>query len=123
MHEQSLEGRRVLIVEDDPLIALDLKTILEDVKVVVLGPSSRVADAIALAEKTAFDAAILDVRLEVGTTLPFAEWLAERGVPFLFQTSDPSVIGASHPAAPVLRKPFRPDQLIQALTVLLAKTP
>jgi len=40
--------------------------------------------------------------------------------PFLFQTSDPTLIDATHSAAPVLRKPFRPEQLIAALAALLA---
>ena len=64
-------------------------------------------------------AAVLDVRLEVGTTLPLAKWLAERGVPFVFQTSDATLIDAAYLAAPVLRKPFRPEHLIAALAALL----
>jgi hypothetical protein len=60
-------------------------------------------------------------RLEVGTSLPLAQWLAERDNPFQFQTSDATVIDATHSAAPVLRKPFRPEQLIAAFAALLAK--
>ena len=86
---------------------------------VVLGPAGRLADAMRLAEKSLPVAAVLDVRLEVGTSLPLAEWLGERDVPFLFQTSDPTLIDAAYSAAPVLRKPFRPEQLIAALAALL----
>ena len=74
-----------------------------------------------LVEKSLPHAAVLDVRLEVGTTLPLASWLATRGVPFLFQTSDPTLIDAAHSGVPVLRKPFRGEQLIAALAVLLAR--
>ena len=118
---RSLHGRLILVVEDDPLIALDLKATLEHAGVVVLGPAGRLADAMLLVEKSLPVAAVLDVRLEVGTSLPLAKWLVERDVPFLFQTSDTTLIDAAHSAAPVLRKPFRPEQLTAALAALLAK--
>ncbi len=118
---RSLHGRVILVVEDNPLIALDLKATLEHAGVVVLGPAGRLEDAMLLAEKSLPAAAVLDVRLEVGTSLPLAEWLAERDIPFLFQTSDTTLIDAAYSAAPVLRKPFRPEQLIAALAALLAK--
>jgi hypothetical protein len=54
------------VVEHDPLIALDLKATLEHAGMLVLGPASRVADAMLLAEKSLPVAAVLDVRLEVG---------------------------------------------------------
>ena len=119
--QRSRHGYRILVVEDEPLIALDLQAALEDEGIVVLGPVGRLADAMLLAEKSLPDAAVLDVRLEVGTTAPLAEWLAERHVPFLFQTSDPTLIDPAHVAVPVLRKPYRREQLIAVLTTLLAE--
>jgi DNA-binding response OmpR family regulator len=116
-----LHGKRILVVEDDPLIALDLKVTLERASIVVIGPAGRLAVAMLLAEKSVPQAAVLDVRLEVGTSLPLAEWLAERHIPFLFQTSDPTLIDARYSDAPVLRKPFRPEHLVAALAALLAK--
>ena len=116
-----LHGMLILVVEDDPLLALDLKATLEQAGGVVLGPAGRLDDAMLLAEKSLPAAAVLDVRLEVGTSLPLAKWLAEQDVPFVFQTSDPTLIDATHSAAPVLRKPFRPEQLIAALVALVAK--
>jgi DNA-binding response OmpR family regulator len=87
---RSLRGSLILVVEDDPLIALDLTATLERAGVVVLGPAGRLNDAMLLAEKALPVAAVLDVRLEVGTTLPLAKWLADRDVSLLFQTSDPT---------------------------------
>jgi DNA-binding response OmpR family regulator len=116
-----LRSLLILVVEDDPLIALDLKAALEHAGAVVLGPAARLKDAILLAEKSLPVAAVLDVRLAVGTSLPLAKWLADRNVPFVFQTSDPTKIDAEYSAAPVLHKPFRPEQLIAALAALLAK--
>ena len=115
-----LDGKQILVVEDDPLIALDLKATLEAAGVIVVGPAARLADALSLSEKSLPDAAVLDVRLEVGTTMPLAAWLATHRVPYLFQTSDPTLINAAHSAAPVLRKPFRREQPIAALVALLA---
>jgi hypothetical protein len=50
---------------------------------VVIGPAGSLADALLLAKKSLPDAAVLDVRLEVGTSLPFPEWLAERHILFV----------------------------------------
>jgi DNA-binding response OmpR family regulator len=87
------------VVEDDPLIALELKATLERAGVLVLGPAGRLNDAMLLAEKSLPVAAELDVRLEIGTTLHLAKWLAARRVPFLFQTSDTTLIDAEYSAA------------------------
>ena len=114
-----LIGKQILVVEDEALVALDLKVTLEGAGMIVIGPVARLADALLLAEKSLPDAAVLDVRLVVGTTLPLAAWLATQGVPILFQTSDPSLIDAAHATVPVLRKPFRHEQLIAALATLL----
>lgn len=121
MHrDQTLTDRRILVVEDDPLIALDLQDILLKAGAVVIGPASQLSTADSLIQQYRLDAAVLDVRLEIGTTLPLADRLAAAGIPFLFQTSDPGAIGDAHPTAPVLRKPFRSEQLIEALQALLA---
>jgi hypothetical protein len=92
-----LLGSLILVVEDDPLIALDLKATLEHAGAVVLGPAGRVRDAMLLAENSLPAAAVLDVRLEVGTSFPLAKWLAERDIPFLFQTSDPALMPPIRP--------------------------
>jgi hypothetical protein len=64
---------------------------------------------------------LLDVRLEKGDTLPLAELLLGRSIVFLFQTSDPGLVVGSFPGVPVLRKPFRREQLVASLAALLAK--
>jgi DNA-binding response OmpR family regulator len=117
-----LAGRRILVVEDDPIIAMDLKTILEDAGAVVTGPAGDLATALRLAEQHAHDAAVLDVRLERGDTLPLATILLERRLPFLFQTSDASLITGLFSGVPILRKPFRAEHLVASLAELLAKS-
>src|SRR3954451_25179589 len=81
-----LEGLRVLVVEDDPIIALDGKATLERAGGSVVGTAYRIAQALALLD-TEFDVAVLDFRLEAETPQPVAEKLLTRGVPFLFYTS------------------------------------
>lgn len=118
---QGLGDRRILVVEDDPLIAMDLQRILEDAGAVVIGPASNLAKALDLFERHPLDIAVLDVRLETGDSLPLADLLSERSLPFIFQTSDPNLIAGLYPGAPVLRKPFRPQELVAELVALLAK--
>jgi hypothetical protein len=88
---------------------------------IVIGPAARFPDALLLAEKSLPDAAVLDVRLEMGTTLPLAVWLATQAFHFCFRRADPSLIDAAHAGVPVLRKPFRREQLIGALAALLGQ--
>ena len=116
-----LENRRILVVEDDPIIALDLQRILEAAGATVVGPAREVSEAISFIKGSKVSAAVLDYRLRVGDTLPLARLLAERRIPFLFETSDPDSVARKHPGAIILAKPFRPDQLTSAVGALLAR--
>ena len=115
----TLEGARILLVEDDPYIAMDLRESLEAAGAVVLGPAYNLAVALRLAETANLHAAVLDLRLERGTTLPVAERLSERGIPFLFQTSDPNAARRARPDVLVLAKPITGEELVRALEGLV----
>jgi CheY-like chemotaxis protein len=117
---QPLENRRILVVEDDPIIALDLRSMLEAVGATVVGPACELSDAFSLIETSKVDPAVLDYRLHVGDTLPLARMLRERRIPFLFETSDPGSAARKYPGAIILAKPFRQDQLTSAVCALLA---
>jgi len=83
----ALAGRRVLIVEDESLVAMLLETILEDMGCAPVGPASNIDDGLVLArEGEALDAALLDVNVAGRQVFPVAEALRERGVPFVFST-------------------------------------
>ena len=114
-----VDKKRVLVVEDDPIIALDLSRILKSAGMIVVGPAMTLRDAEQLARDNIADAAVLDVRLEVGDTLAFARDLRVKGIPFLFQTSDPRLLEGFEPKPVVLAKPFAPDKLVAALRNLL----
>ena len=84
---QPLSGRRVLLVEDEALVAMLLETILEDMGCVPVGPAATVDDGLAMAaDATPLDAALLDVNVAGRQVFPIAEALKDRGVPFVFST-------------------------------------
>ena len=84
---EALSGRRVLIVEDESLVAMLLETILEDMGCTPVGPASNIDEGLRLAtEETPLDAALLDVNVAGRQVFPVAEALKARGVPFVFST-------------------------------------
>jgi PAS domain S-box-containing protein len=109
----ALYGRRVLLVEDEPLVALLLQQVLQDAGCTVRGPASTLADAERLAGEDGLDAAVLDVNLPGGPSLPLGARLAARGVPVVYVTGLEGVPGRE--GAVVLRKPVRAEVLLAAL--------
>ena len=82
-----LQGRRVLVVEDESLVAMLLETILEDMGCTPVGPASNIDEGEALArDEAALDAALLDVNVAGRQVFPVAAALKARGVPFVFST-------------------------------------
>lgn len=111
---------RILLVEDEPLIAMMLEDFIDLLGKQVAGTADNVAAALQLVATADIDAAILDVNLRGGEkSWPIADALAERGVPFLIATggSDDAVHSA-HKARPVLQKPFTMDGVSRALDAL-----
>jgi DNA-binding response OmpR family regulator len=117
MHE--LAGLSVLVVEDDPIIALDLVFTLSDAGAKPVGPAHRVSAALALIEAAAPDLAVLDWQLETETASPVAHRLTELSVPFLFHTSSRGQPEKAHPGIPIIDKPTRPEQLLNTLRSLM----
>jgi DNA-binding response OmpR family regulator len=110
-----LTGCKVLIVEDDPLIAMSLETTLCDTGAEILGPAHTVAHALKLIDASAPDAAILDYRLEKETSARVAARLNQLQVPFLFYTSFRGTIAQDHPGVLIIDKPTEPDRLVSEL--------
>ena len=81
-----LTGRRVLVVEDESLVAMLLETILEDMGCTPVGPAATVDDGLKMANDEQLDAALLDVNVAGKQVFPIAEALRARGVPFVFST-------------------------------------
>ncbi|MFB9950804.1 HWE histidine kinase domain-containing protein [Rhizobium puerariae] len=110
----------LLLVEDQMLIAADVEAMLAHHGISKVTTTPSVADAFRRLKDFTPDVAILDVNLGSGTSLPIAEELIRRGVPFVFATgySDKSIIPASF-SAPVVRKPYEATALIGAVTRVL----
>ncbi len=80
------DGLRVLIVEDEWLLAMETQGVLQDAGCIVVGPVSSVAEALALIAAEAVDAAVIDVCLVAEMSYPVAEALMARAIPFAFAT-------------------------------------
>jgi CheY-like chemotaxis protein len=114
-----LENVRVLLVEDDPLIALDLRQTLEAAGATVVGPAHTLSLASDLLRDNAIDVAVLDHLIVGGDSLPLADELRRRGLGFLFHTSHRGVIPQRYPDVPVIDKPSRPGELVAAVKALV----
>lgn len=115
-----LDGAKILVVEDEFLIMMDLQMQLEDQGAVVVGAAS-VAAGLEKVE-AACDAAILDVRLPDGEVYPVAEALRDRDVPFLFHSGHArrDELDLRFPGAPAVTKPAAEPVLVRAVADLLA---
>lgn len=114
----SLEGKRVLVVEDEMLLALDLEEGLLEAGCLVVGPAGNLRVALRMAEAEDIDAAILDVNLAGERVFPVAQILNERGIPFVFATAyagTEELYPADVKSAPRLAKPYSVAQAIIAL--------
>lgn len=109
--------RSILIVEDEPLIAMMLEDFLDSLGHTIVGTCETVADAMAKIDEGGFDVAIVDVHLKNGEHIwPIADRLTEEGIPFILATGghiEPPP--AQHASAPVLSKPYTIDAIEPAL--------
>lgn len=121
-----LQGRRVLVVEDESLVAMLLETILEDMGCTPVGPASNIDEGEALArDEAAFDAALLDVNVAGRQVFPVAAALKARGVPFVFSTGyGEGGLPDEWRGNPTIQKPFTEaairDALMKAMNIVAA---
>lgn len=114
---QPLSGRRVLLVEDEALVAMLLETILEDMGCIPIGPAATVEDGLAMAaDPEPLDAALLDVNVAGRQVFPIAEALTARGVPFIFSTGyGEGGLPDAWRGHPTVQKPFTEAAIREAL--------
>ncbi len=112
MTKQTMTGFRVLIVEDEMLIALDIEATLEALGCEVLGPVANLQNALSVATLESFDAAILDVTIRDEFVYPVAEKLLERGIPFVLASGYGQwALPEAMRVHPRLTKPFTTKEL------------
>ena len=113
------QGRAVLVVEDEMMIGLWLEQVLQDLGCYV-SLAATVDQALKLIQSQSFDAATLDINLTVGDSLPVADALAAKGVPFAFMTGYSKHKLSRYSDHLVLTKPVRELDLAAALLQILA---
>jgi CheY-like chemotaxis protein len=115
-----LPGLRVLIVEDEALVALQLEDMLADLGCAIIGPASRVGQALDLLGRQTVDAAVLDLNVGGELVYPVADALAHRGLPYIFATGyGASGVAMPYRRRPVLQKPFLQSDLRKAMLTSL----
>ena len=110
---------RVLVVEDEPIVAMSLEDILESLGHAPVGPAGRLSEGLAIAEAEPLDAAILDINLGDGErSTPIAEALRRRGIVFAFASGYNSV-PEGFEGTPLIGKPYREGDIDAVLRRLL----
>ena len=117
MDRASLEGQRILVVEEQPVVALDLKMALEQAgaEVVVAGNAT---EALGRVSQFDFTAGVIDWRPQSDDHRLVARALKQRKVRFLFYATNPPDDVTTIRGAPVFLKPSRPENIVQALALL-----
>lgn len=115
-----LAGRRILVVEDEMLVALLLHDMLIDFGCLIVGPAASVDEALAIIETQPLDAAILDVNLSGQMSYPVADALIIRNVPFVLSTGYASNrLQEGYRTLPALQKPYHASELCDVLAAVL----
>ena len=121
-HRPMLRDRRILVVEDEALVAMLAEDELLQAGARVVGPAASVGEALRLIETAAADgglsAAVLDINLAGERVNPVADRLAALGVPFLFATGYGEGCDTGGHAAPMLHKPFDSHVLVVTVETL-----
>ena len=111
-----LKGLRVLVVEDEALVALQLEDMLSELGCRVVGPASRVGQGLDLLTTETVDAAVLDLNVAGELVYPVAKSLADQGHPFIFVTGyGASGVAADYRDRQILQKPILLGQLRKAM--------
>ncbi len=112
----SRERKRVLLVEDEALVAMLVEDFLTELGCDVVGPAMRLEPGLQMAATADVDFAVLDINLAGKYSFPIAQVLRERGIPFLF-ASGYGVAGLAEgfETTPVLQKPFDRRELEKAV--------
>lgn len=115
-----LTGLRILVVEDEPIVAMMLEDMLAELGAVAVGPAGTVRQALELAEAGGFDAALLDVNLNGVRSDAVADTLRAQGMPFVVATGYGVGEDVGFGGAILLQKPYRLDEMAEAVRQAMA---
>jgi CheY-like chemotaxis protein len=123
LSRQELSNRRVLVVEDEMMIAMLIEDMLDEFGCKLVGPATNVPRALELIAKEKVEIAVLDLNLGGEDTYAIAEALQQKNVPFIFATGYGSTgVRQEHGNRRVLQKPFQARDLESALAEALARS-
>jgi DNA-binding response OmpR family regulator len=119
----ALKGLRLLIVEDEALVAMMIQDVVCDAGAEVVGPAANIDMAMSALRDQSVDGAILDVNLSGERIDPVADFLRAHKIPFLFLTGyGKSGIGERFPSAAVVTKPFNDADLLKTVDRVIVKS-
>ena len=111
---------RILVVEDELMVAMGLEMVLKEAGYTVIGPVGRLEQAMKAAASEGIDFALLDVNVRGQEVYPVADILIDRGIPFAFLTGyGKETIPDDRSGTPLLSKPFKADALLAAVKRLI----
>jgi len=118
---QSAKNIRVLVVEDEALVGIIMEDFLGDFGYSVVGPIENMQAAILLAATEKIDVAVVDINISGQVATAVADKLIEREIPFLFISGYEKMRGERYASIPLLRKPFEPEDLRDAIERVLRR--
>jgi DNA-binding response OmpR family regulator len=118
-------GSKILVVEDNYLLALVVCDFVTECGMEPIGPASGLDTGLVYARETPIDGAVLDINLDGRCSFPICEVLKERGIPFAFLTgiSNLSMVPPEYRHVPLIAKPFEPLEMKRALEGMLNGNP
>jgi DNA-binding response OmpR family regulator len=112
--------KRILVVEDENDLAMELAWLVEEAGYAVLGPERSVAEACRALATSRVDLALLDLAVGGEALVPLSRLLADRDIPFIFLAAAPAQLPAQYGGRPVVAKPWQPAVLLSLIGQLLA---
>ena len=117
-----LPGKRVMVLEDEAILAMSIEDMLSDLGCIVVGPALSLAHGQVLAAHEPLDAAVLDVNMGGAPSFGIADLLRQRSVPFCFATGyGLAGLPPQYAVVPVLTKPYAQPALVSTLSELLGR--
>ena len=114
-----LAGKRILVIEDEAIIAAMVEDMLTELGATVIGPASSIKTGLLLANSSPLDAAVLDVNIRSERVDPIADLLKERHVPVVFATGYGGPVSGAAANTRVIEKPYTLEKLGSALATVL----
>ncbi|HEY0012993.1 MAG TPA: response regulator [Allosphingosinicella sp.] len=115
-----VQGLNILLVEDEPIIAMTAEDMLDALGCRVVASASTLAEALAATARGGFDLAMLDINLNGVASLDVADALKAAGTPFIFTTGYGAEGSGNHGDVPLVTKPYRLNDLEEALTAAVS---